>query len=167
MRQALTAILLMTVTSSVLAGDFDPEKYGLLAPRQGIVGTPALDCHDIRTAEDGRNKVWSCSDGRQFFGPEDVWSRPSTLPERSATKPFDAVVRLPAGKSMLTIRQWVNNRYCGSGKTKSCSGREVVSVSHMIVDRNQCDVLGEQLAYDDYVNSGRPDNRIKISWDCR
>lgn len=168
MRPALAAILLLTATSSVLAGDFEPEKYGLLAPRQGVVGTPALDCRAIQTEEGGRNKVWACSDGRHFFGPEDVWSRPSTLPDRPVTKPFDAVVRLPEGKAMLTLRHWVDTGYCSSGKLRpSCPGRQVVSVSHMIVDRDQCEILGEQLAYDDFLNSGRRSDRIKISWDCR
>lgn len=168
MRIALAAVVLLSACSPALAGDFNPEKYGLGEIRSGAMGAPGLECHELRVAEGGRNKVWKCSDGRQFFGPEDVWSRPATPPYDPQSKKvvLPPAVELPTGKAMLTLRHWVNDRYC-SGKASSCRGREVVSVSHLVVDKDQCEAMGEQLAYDDYVNSGRPDSRIKISWDCK
>lgn len=163
----LGAAIYLVFAAPLLAGDFVPEHYGLTDGAQTVTGSPAIECRDVRIAEDGRNKSWECSDGNKYFGPTDIWSRPSTLAAPNAPSAFDPVIRLPDGKSMLTIRHWVDDRYCSGTKTRSCSGREVVSVSHMIVDRDQCETLGEQLAYDDYVNSGRPGERIKISWQCR
>lgn len=173
MRFILSSLIALSLFTSATARDFNPADYGLIDPERLADIPPPLPkrkCVYVRDAEGVRAKVWSCDDGKVFYGMKDIWSTPD-LPEQKKAedpevKPFDPVIRLESGKAMLTIRHWVNNRYCRTGKPASCSGREILSVSHMIVDKDECDTLGEKLAYKDFVTSGRPDHRIKISWYC-
>jgi hypothetical protein len=80
---------------------------------------------------------------------------------------FDPRISFP-GHSFMMLTTWINNCHCSGGKTRSCSGREVQSFSHMLVplDHAECMKMAEKIAYRDYLTAQQADDRIRISFDC-
>lgn len=169
-----TAVVMLALASASPAAsvDFDPVKYGLAEPSgQVIRRDPGLTCTFLRNAVEGTKKVWSCDDGSTRYGDANIWGRPADpVPETETVveKDFDPRISVP-GHSFMTVTTWINNRYCHrSGKTRSCSGREVQSFSHMLVplDHAECMKMAEKIAYRDYLTAQQADDRIRISFDC-
>lgn len=171
MHRAAAILLSMMIAGPALAVDFDPVKHGLAEPGATVVRPDlGLSCTFLRNAVEGPNKVWSCDDGKIRYGSSDIWSRPGDpVPEETQdTEDFDPRISVP-GHSFMTITTWLNNRRCSYGKTRSCSGREIQSFSHMLVpgDEASCLKLAEKIAYQQYVTAQMTELRIQISYDCQ
>jgi hypothetical protein len=170
LRAVTCAAIVLTFSSATFAVDFDPVKHGLAEPSdKQVYRDPGLNCTFLRNAVDGPKKVWSCDDGSLRYGDSDVWSRPGDPKvEDKAVEPFDQTISIP-DHSLMTITTWINNRYCHRvGAKRRCNGREVQSLSHMLVPmgREECLKLAEKIAYRDYIAAMAVDDRIRISYHC-
>lgn len=169
MRLAATVLGISVMTSAAHAEVFDPRVFGLSA--ETVVdeepARPAINCIFKRNAVDGgRNKVWSCDDGVDRFGPDDVWSRKGP-PVMAPEAVLDPAVILPAGKTLLTITTNVDGRHCSSGKHRHCYGRDILSYSYLLLDdRAVCEHLGPRLSARQWVDARARYEDVQVEWDC-
>ncbi|MBY3432882.1 hypothetical protein HFN89_01660 [Rhizobium laguerreae] len=173
MKRTAIAILVSVAAATTHAEVFDPEKFGISKFEEALPKLKpqiAFYCEFLRSAVEGKEKVWTCSDGSTRFGDKNVWgekpveARPVVSPPKVTQDPS---IRLTSGV-LLTLKTVSNPEECyRSGKYRYCERFKVPTFSYALMTaKAQCDYLAPRLAarqYVEYRDLGVP---VTITFDC-